>query len=224
MAYRTIQDAVTQVARHMSLVAGEVTPYSPDLIVSYLQGAHEIIKDEAEWQEMILWYQRTLDGTSGKITESLPYDDWKKIRRIYHESFQTPLPLLSKYVNPLASTLLLGYRGMAPEEDLTTGTNRYLVQFYPITLTGEVLFHIERDIDFTDMETVLPIDWWLHVYHASWQYALDDGTNPGQIAKYEKLYNDKLEAIRAKENSRPLLTQPNQVIPNDWFEQDAPYT
>ena len=118
---------------------------------------------------------------------------------------------------------MMGYRGMTPEEDLTTGDNRYLVNFYPLTLSGQVLFQVERDIDFTDMNITLPIDWWLHVYHASWQYALDDGTNPGQIAKYEKLYNDKLANIKAKENSRPILTQPNQVIPNDWFEQDAPY-
>jgi hypothetical protein len=63
-----------------------------------------------------------------------------------------------------------------------------------------------------------------HVYHASWQYALDDGTNPGQVTKYELLFNRRLSQIRSKEASRPVLLQPNQVIPNDWFEQDAPYT
>jgi hypothetical protein len=146
MGTSTIQDAITQVARHMSLVDGQVSPYSPDLIVSYLQGAHEFIKDEEDWQEMTLWYNRTLDGSTGKMTQTLPFKDWKKIKRVYHESFQTPLPMLSNYVNPLASTLLLGYRGMAPSEDLTTGDNRYLIMFYPLTLAGRVLLHVERDI------------------------------------------------------------------------------
>lgn len=224
MGTSTIQDAITQVARHMSLVDGQVSPYSPDLIVSYLQGAHEFIKDEEDWQEMTLWYNRTLDGSTGKMTQTLPFKDWKKIKRVYHESFQTPLPMLSNYVNPLASTLLLGYRGMSPTEDLTTGDNRYLIMFYPLTLAGRVLLHVERDIEWTNPDAELPIDWWLHVYHASWQYALDDGTNPGQVTKYELLFNRRLSQIRSKEGSRPVLLQPNQVIPNDWFEQDAPYT
>lgn len=223
MAYSTIQDAVNQVARHMSLVNGQnMTPYSPELIVSYLHGAHQYIMGESEWQEMVLWYQRTLDGTTGKITETIPCTDWKKIKRLYHESLITPMPLLSSYANPIASVLLLGYKGLAASEDLT-GDNRYLIRCYPLTLSGQLLFQIEQEIDWTNMDTVLPIDWWLHVYHASWQYALDDGTNPGQVDKYETLFNKRLGQVRAMENSRPVLAQPNQVIPNEWFEQDAPY-
>ena len=109
MPYRTLGEAVEQVARHMSLVNGEnMTPYSPELLVSYLNAAHRFIVDENEWSEMVLWYNRTLDGVTGKITQTIPCLDWKEIRRVYHESFITPLPLLSSYANPIASTLLLG--------------------------------------------------------------------------------------------------------------------
>ena len=141
MAYRTIGDAVTQVARHMSLVNGNgMTPYSPELIVSYLHRAHTHIVDKGDWSEMELWYYRTLDGTTGKITQTIPgITDWKNIKRVYHQSFRTPLPVLSSYTNPLASTLMLGYRGLPPEEDITVGSDRYLVMFYPLTLTGQVL-------------------------------------------------------------------------------------
>lgn len=224
MPYRTLGEAVEQVARHMSLVNGEnMTPYSPELLVSYLNAAHRFIVDENEWSEMVLWYNRTLDGVTGKITQTIPCLDWKKIRRVYHESFITPLPLLSSYANPIASTLLLGYRGLPPEDDVQTGNDRYLVQFFPLSLQGRCLFQVERTVDWTNLDTVLPIDWWLHVYHASWQYAADDGTNPAQMSKYEALFNSRMKQITAKENSRPVLLQPNQVIPNEWFEEDAPY-
>lgn len=225
MPFRTLGEAVKQVAAHMSLVNGNgMTPYSPELIVSYLHRAHTHIVDDGDWSEMELWYTRTLDGSTGKITQTIPgITDWKNIKRIYHESFMTPLPVLSTYVNPLASTLMLGYRGLPPEEDIQTGTNRYLVMFYPITLVGQVLFNIEREIDWTNMETVLPIDWWAHVDYASWAYAMDDGTNPAQASKFETSFNLRMNQVRARENARPVLLQPNQVIPNEWFEIDAPY-
>jgi hypothetical protein len=223
MPYETLGEAVDQVARHMSMVNGEnMTPYSPELIVSYLNRAHAHIMSEAEWGEMVLWYQRTLDGSTGKITETIPCKDWKKIRRVYHESLITPLPVLSSYANPLASTLLLGTRAIPRGEDLT-GNNRYLLYFYPLTLEGQVLFNIERTVDWTNMDEVLPIDWWLHVDFASWLYAADDGTNPVQLSKYETSFNLRMKQVMAEENSRPVLLQPNQVIPNEWFEQDAPY-
>lgn len=223
MPYETLGEAVEQVARHMSLINSDgVTPYSPDLIISYLNRAHEHIMEEGEWGEMTEWYTRTLDGATGRVTEAIPVKDWKRIKRVYHESMITPLPMLSNYANPLASTLLLGVRPVPRGDDLT-GDGRYLLYFYPLTLTGQVLFHIEKKIDWSDMDEVLPIDWWLHVDYASWAYALDDGTNPGQASKYENSFNIRMNQMKAKENSRPVLMQPNQVIPNEWFEEDAPY-
>lgn len=225
MAQSTVRDAIVQVARHLSLVPGtNMTPYSEDTILAYIIQAHELIVDENDWDEMTVWRTRTLDGTNGLITVLIEdVTDWKKIKRIYHDAYQTPLPRLSSYINPLTSTLLNGYRGLPPEED-NDGDGRYLVRFYPATLTGNVLFQIEREIDFTDDTTILPIDWWLHVYYASWLYACDDGTNSVQIDKYSQLMKKRMNQVTAKENSRHSFAQPNQLIPNDWWESDAPYS
>ena len=225
MPQRTLRDAVTQVVRNMSLTNGvNMTPYSDDTIVSYLIAAHEQIMGEAEWSEMIVWRDRTLDGVNGLVTELITdTDDWKKIRRIYHESAQTPMAMLSSYTNPQTTMIGFGYRGLPPEEDNTGIGGRYLVRFYPPTLTGRVMFQIERSLDFTDDTTVLPVDWWLHVYIASWMYAADDGTNPAQLQKYMQLADKRMKQINAAENSRHSFTNPNQSIPNEWFEDDSPY-
>jgi hypothetical protein len=227
MAYKTLSEAKTQVIRNMSLTDGtNMTPYSDDLVTSYLAAAHQHIVDEHEWAEMVIWRPRTLDGVTGLVTELITdTDDWKDIRRVYHETAMTPLGLLTSYVNPLTSSLMYGYRGLPPEED-HDGSGKYLVRFYPPTLQGRVIFDLNRHIDFTSDPDllVLPIDWWLHVYIASWMYANDDGTNPGQIQKYQTMMAKRMAQVTAKENSRPSYLQPNQLIPNDWWEADAPYS
>lgn len=227
MPQRTLRDAVTQVVRNMSLVDGtNMTPYSDDTVVSYLISAHELILGEHEWAEMTVWRPRVLDGVAGLVTELITdTDDWKKIKRIYHELWQTPLPVVGQYTNPIFNTMLMqGYRGLPPEEDNTTDGGKYLVRFYPNNLTGNVLFNIEREIDFTADETVLPVDWWLHVYYASWQYALDDGTNPAQADKYMQLSQKRLKQVTARENSRPTTSMPNSIMPTQWWEEDAPHS
>jgi hypothetical protein len=211
----------------MSLTNGvNMTPYSDDTVASYLAAAHEHIMGESEWSEMIVWRPRVLSGVDGLVTELITdTDDWKKVRRIYHELYQTPMPVLTSYVNPLFdSSLAQGYRGLAPEEDNQTPGGKYLVKFYPYNLTGNVLFQIERSINMLDDTTVLPIDWWLHVYFASWMYACDDGTNPVQIDKYLKLADKRLKQINAAENSRPTSSMPGSITPTMWWEDDAPYS
>lgn len=224
--YETVGDAITEVAGLVGLTNGQgMTPYSPDLVRSYLVSAHALIRGSAEWDEMVQWYPRTLDGTIGKITQLIPdIKDWKRIRRIYHESFQTPLALLSSYSNPLTSTLLCGFRPLAPPDDNTVGTGRYLVQFYPATLTGNVLFQIEREIDWTNSEEVIPIDFWWHVWTAAWFWATGDGGNAAQAQQFLQLITERKKQVNADQSSRHSWAQPNQMTPNDWWEQDAPYS
>lgn len=224
MVDSTIGDAITDIARHMGMVNGQnMTPYSDDTCLMYLRRAHKLIKDESEWDEMILWRERTLDGSTGKITQLITdTTDWKDVKRVYHESMQTPLPRISSYVNPLTSTLQWGYRGLDPASD-NTGEGKYLIQFYPATLTGRVLIQLDRSIDWTNRETILPIDYDWHVYLAAHMWAAQDGTNPVQIANLKDLLQTRKDQIMDKENSRPVSTQPNQLIPNDWWEADAPY-
>lgn len=226
MANRTIDDAIVDVARFMSLVSAPgMTPYSDDAAVMFLRYAHEHIRDVSDWDEMTLWRTRTLDGVTGLITVLIDdTQDWKDIDRIYHESMQTPMAKLSTYANPLTSTLLFGYRGLDPASDNTIGDGRYLVQFYPATLQGQVLFQLARTIDFTDRDTVLPIDYSWHVFKAAHMWACQDGTNPVQIDNLAKLLHERENVVMSKENSRPVNAQPNQLMPNDWWEADAPYS
>lgn len=227
LTFRTIGDAIREVSKNMGLTNGRnMNPYSNEMVVSLLARAHAHVLLEHEWDEMVRWVARTLNGTTGLVTQLVPNcTDWKNIRRIYQAGFQTPLVRLNTYVNPIESpSLQLGYRGLAPEDDNLTSSGKYLVQFYPPTNDAQVLFQIQREIAWEDPEYVLPIDFWLHVDTASWFWACDDGANPAQQEKFQQLMKKRMAQVTAAENSRPSSSQPNQLTPNEWWENDAPYS
>ena len=206
-------------------MASTLTPYSDDTIVSYLVAAHQHIIGEAEWSEMMVWRPRVLDGVTGLITELITdTDDWKSVARIYHELYRTPLPVLSSYQNPIFNTALMqGYRGLRQRK-----TTRLLasISYASIRRTSQATCcsELHRKPDFTKDELVIPIDWWLHVYIASWMYAADDGTNPAQLDKYMKLGQKRLGQVMAMENSRPTTHSPENMMPSQWWEEQSPYT
>lgn len=225
MPQETVGEAIAEIARRCNFTnAPGMTPYSDDMAMSFFVSAFEDLMDEHEWDELVYWQERTLDGVNGLVTQLVTgCKDWKKIKRIYHESQQTPMALLSSYTNPLTSTLLFGYRSIGIDE-ITGPNGRYLVRFYPLTLTGRVLFQIERTLDFTDRDAIVPVDWWYCVYFACWQWATSDMGNVAQANMYASLMKRRMGQIMDKESSRPSQAQPNQMVPNEWFEQDAPYS
>lgn len=223
MAKTTVAEAITQIARNMSLVAGtNMTPYSPETAMAMLDLTHQMIRDEQEWHDFNGTFNRVLDGVTGTITEGITtVSDPKDINRIYHESSMTPLPKVSLYNNKLISTTLIGFDFLSRAED--PGPAYKLVVFYPIILTGNVRIEADLSFDMYNPATVIPVDWWLHVLGASWQWAMDDGTNPAQITKYETLYNMRLKQVKGKENNQPISLDPYAAIPDIWFEGDDPY-
>lgn len=225
----TVAEAVVQVARNLSLVSGNnVQPYSGEQIVGYLEGAHQLIIDtdpQLEFPDLMQSYTRTLDGVTGFITQTVPDTvgaiTSARIKRVYSDSQNRPLPLLSNYNNPLVTSFPYGFRLLGAAEEVAAG-GKYLIQVFPITLGGQIQIQLEVDFDLSDPKTVIPIDWWLHVYHASWQYAADDGTNQLQIEKYKNLYNERFNQVKARLLTAPISLDPLNTIPNQWSEYDSP--
>lgn len=223
----TVAEAIVQVARNMSLVTGHgVQPYSEDQIIGMLEGAHQFIVDEGpEWPDLMTPYTRTLDGTTGLITEKIT-DVYgaltsARVKRVYHSASNRPLPIISNYSNLLVNTFPYGYRLLGMREETAT-QGKYLIQFYPNTTEGQVVIQVMEDFDLSDPKEVIPIDWWLHVYHASWQYATDDGTNMGQVEKYKNLYNIRMKQCIARLSTHSYSMDPMNTVPTQWMEYDTP--
>jgi hypothetical protein len=225
MAFVTVDDAIREVALGMSMVNGQgMTPYSDDLIISLLQQANEFIRLEQVWSENTLTFNRTLDGTTGRITVGIPstsVSDPKKIFRVYHESSMKPAPKLSGYVNTDIATQAFGYTLLSSADD--PGPQKLLIQWFPITLTGDVIYVAKANWDFTNRDLEVPISFWLHVYRALWSYAVNDGTNPAQMDAYKSNYNEMLVRVKEEENARPISMDPYNAIPDNWIESDDIY-
>jgi hypothetical protein len=225
MAFVTVQDAIREVALGVSLINGSgMTPYSDDMITSLLQQAHQFINKEQVWSDSILTYNRVLDGTTGRITVGIPsteVSDAKKVFRAYHESSMQPAAKLSGYVNTDIATSIYGYTLISKVQD--PGPQKLLLQWYPATLTGSVIYLAKAQYDFTDYDMEIPIDFWLHVYRALWQYAVSDGTNPAQMEAYQDNYNKTLALVKGEENARPLQMDPYSITPDIWIESDDSY-
>jgi hypothetical protein len=85
------------------------------------------------------------------------------------------------------------------------------------------MFQIDREVDWSDDSQILPIDFWLHVWGAAMMWGAADAANEAQLAQNTKFFGARMKQVKARENSRPSFSNPNQLQPNDWWEQGAPY-
>lgn len=215
-----VAQAIKRVALNISLVTGEnMQPYSDDQLGQYLADAHDMITTKATWPEMVTTLTRTLDGTTGKPTVAFaPSDgitDYKQIKFVYVDSVRRALPLSSGYQNPLLQVPLVSYSVLSIAED---PNKQFFIKINPMTTVGRMSIVANLKADLTDPETVIPIDDLLHVYLATWMYAVDDATNPGQVEKYLNLYNDRWKDIRADVNVGPYAMNPFNGPIEQWFE------
>lgn len=204
----------------MSLVQGQgMQPYSDDQIGGYLSDSHDDITSEAVWPEMVTTLFRTLDGTTGKATVAFSLadgvTDYKQIKHVYVDSVRRELPLSSGYQNPLLQVPLVSYSVLSIKDD---PNKQFLIKINPPTTAGQLAIVANLKADLSNPTTVIPIDDLLHVYRATWMYAVDDATNPGQVEKYLNLYNNRWKTIRANVNTGPYAMNPFNGPIEQWFE------
>lgn len=227
LTFTTVNDAIRETAQLMSLINGEnMTPYSDQLILSLLVQANQKVIAENTWSDCTLTYIRTLDGVTGQTTAGIPIaevDDAKKIHTLYHDSSNKPVARLSGYINPSIATWGFGYQLINKTQDpIVTGTRKF-IQWYPLTLTGNVMYKATAMFDLTTRTNDIPIDFWSHVYWAAWLYANMDGTNPAQMEAFKVNYNDSIQAAIDMENERKTTLDPWMATPDQWVESDDPY-
>lgn len=218
----TVAEAIVKVARNMSLIEGQnMSPYSDDQISQYLSNAHDMLTSKYTWPELTASFQKTLDGSTGKVTVAFTaangITDYKQIKHIWSENVLRELPQISGVVNPLQQSSVIGYTILNITED---PTKQYLFKIQPITWTGQIMIQANLKADFSDPTTVIPIDDLLHIWIATWMYAEDDATNPAQAEKYLKLWEDRIKDVRSNVNTGPYALNPFNGPLDQWFMLD----
>lgn len=218
-----VSEAIVKVALNMSLVNGTgMSPYSDDQVAQYLSNAHDMLTEKYVWPELVSSFIKTLDGSTGKVTVAFNAADgltsYRQIKHIYSENVQRELPILSGVINPLMQSSVIGYRPLNIKDD---PTGQYIFAIQPVTWAGRIAIVANLKADFNNPDTVIPIDDLIHIWMATWMWAEDDATNPGQADKYLKLWQDRIIDIRSNVNIGPYALNPFNGPLDTWWMLDV---
>lgn len=219
-----VATAIQKVALNMSLVTGQnMSPYSEDQVQNYLSNAHDMIIEKWVWPELIETAFKTLDAVTGKATVAFNAADgiysYRQIKHVYLDSVYRELPQVSGAVNPLIQTFSYGYSVLSIRED---PSKQFLIKIQPPTTSGQMAIVYNLKADFSNPDTVIPIDDLLHIWIATWMWAEDDATNPGQAEKYANLWQDRAIDIRSNVNTGPYALNPFNGPNQTWWESGYP--
>lgn len=218
----TVAEAIVKVARNLSLVVGQnMSPYSDDVLGQYLANANLLLMEKLSWPELLVTSVKTLDGTTGKATVAFSSTDllatYRRIKAVYWEGMRGKVPMITNYNNTLFDPV--PEIGWLPTNIVDDPNRQYVVKLKPVTLTGRMAIVYDATADFDDPDTVIPFDELLHIWIATWMWAEDDGTNPGQAEKYLNLWQDRLKDVQGNMNSGPIALEAFNGPTSTWWEQ-----
>lgn len=213
MLEKTVIDIVTQAERELHQSAGmSVQVYSQDQLAMLVQNSFDLIFDDVthRWKRFERATIYTLDGTTGHTTTpvSTIYKHYEDIQHVY----------------PGSSTRALANWGGGNPSAITGGTAVFvapgdtdIIKVYPSTASGQItVVGKARPDRFTIRDTV-PFDAATVAYLTAWQYAVDDGTNPGSAEKLRQLYEQRYKQMKLNSSKEPIaLNSSYGNLPMSW--------
>lgn len=219
----TVGEVVNDVIRELSQVPGQATQiYSTPRMTQHVQDAVLMELEEIWWPHLIFYQQTAVDPDTGIPVDDLgpsvglPFvDDFTSIYAVWLEGAKKPLPSLPLGTNPFtlvgqSNRLYIGPSAAVPHRPLKVwppAANNIVVGLYkqptlPMTLDDDIL-----------------LDRLLITYDACWMYAVDDGTIPAQVNKFQTMaVNRRKQMIAATNQHASLLDDRVGTIPNQWME------
>lgn len=227
----TVQQIVDATIIELSQVPGSSTQiYATPRILQYVQDAFDFCFQQNWWVSYVSFVTGTLDGVTGLLTTDIiptspdntgnvPISSHTNIHNCYVGGTNRIIRALPPRMNPLllASSSSSGGSPLYRVGDYTL-VNRP-VKFYPPTAVGTIVMEVRQEplhpFGLTDK---IYIDQLMLVLGACYMYAADDGTNPGQINKFQSMFMKRLSDMIAAENDEaPLQLDPR--IPIGWEMQ-----
>lgn len=228
MKFTTKTSLITEVEQRLYQVSGTgVQIYSEDVIVKFLQHKLDMLFSKRFWAHFCQWHTLTLVGSGGAHDFDFSASDvnvkhFTDIRVVYRENSDRPLPSLnSRNRNPYNIT------GDTPRyvEPLATAASSYatkLFRVWPLTATGTLYVHARTyPSKLVDIEGSAEVEFDADALAlgAAWEYAEDDGTNPGAAQKLQTLFEQRVGQLEKDADAQPFELAPGSTdIPEQWFE------
>lgn len=221
----TLQEIVEEVIRRLSEVPGLGTQvYAEERIVRLVNSAFKFIRTHAEWPELMQWYTRTLDGTTGKVTVPLinvlgPKD----LKAVFPENSDRKLSILptSINVNKLIGATSRWVQLLGVIDDPLVNDARYLFKVWPIQSTGNLNILVKHNRVWGDshMEDEMWLDDEAIVLHCCMREANSDGANPAEQNDFSEQFKDRMRQLTRDNHRFPTELNPGGVTtPYTWFD------
>ena len=204
-----VSDIVSDVITELSMVAGVSTQiYASPKIQQHVQDALIMLVDAQWWPELMDFYPSPTqnaagttvvpDGVTGLLTADFvspkknhKLNRFQDIQWVRPASTNIPLKILPPNYNPY---LLAGTSALYMSPDTTYALRPFMIWPQSSADTLVVRARSYPIIPISSTDTVY-LDRLMLTYCACWMYSTDDGTNPGQIAKYEGLFEKRLTQV-----------------------------
>lgn len=227
-AHATVGNIVDAVITEMSQVPGQATQiYATPRITQHVQDA-VLLEIEEMWWPMLMMYQQVgIDFTTGLPVADLRgpisfIDEWSDIAAVYPDGSNRKIPELPQSVNPytLNSSGNAG-RPAYISADMTMDHRPFRV--WPAVNYNVVVHARQRPALPMSVTDRVYLDRLLLIYDACWMYAVDDGTIPAQVNKFQVLAANRRRRIKAAYASQPLLLDPSQGVGDHLGIADTTY-
>ena len=211
----TLAELITRTTARLSMVAGTgVQTYAEDRIGEMIQHKFDVLFEENFWPQFCTWAEWTLDGTLGVVTTDLTnlVKRVEDIQVIYRDGSVRPITKLKAGVtNPFlfSGTIPIHYDGLSDDNRFTR-----VFQIWPKTSTGTIAVHYRtKPDDFVGTDTV-DFDAQALILGATYDYLEDDGTNPNATAKFENMFESRVDQLKSSFDDGVISLDDSNPPPN----------
>lgn len=217
-----VSTIVDQAIVELSQVPGVNTQvYASARLLQYVQDAFDMVFQQHKWNAYGSWWIATLDGSTGSITSdilpnspvlqstrSIPVTDYNNIVLCFPAGTNIIVRELPSRRNPY---LLSGSVPIYREANYTN-VNRP-IRFYPLDATGTVVMRVlQEPLHPFALTDLIYIDSLMLALGAAYFYAVDDGTNPAQITKFQSMFLKRMNDMISAESDVVLELDPRYPI------------
>lgn len=195
--------------------------YAEDRIANMLQEKFNFVWDEMQWPDYTRWNEYTLDGTLGITT--LPVEGltrFEDIISVFAQDSNYPLKRFHMQTPPGR------YDGNQPRwymrYPVGTSVDRIL-RVVPYKATGTISVNYKAKPTSFGPDDMVYMDEDLLILGAAYDYAEDDGSNPGQIEKFQIAFETRLKQLKREDAMKPLDIDPRiSDYPTGWYDYGGP--
>ena len=206
MAAPTVQDVVKAAITELSQVPGLATQiYATPRLQQFVQNAFLLEQQEMWWPQLSFHHTIAIDPATGMLTADVvgpigPANDYGDIRAVFPSDSNRALPELPLSMNP---TMVTGSRFRFIRS--STAQENRPVRVLPAGVSGSVtVVFMQTPTMPMALTDKVYLDQLLLLYDACWMYAVDDGTVPAQVNKYQVLASNRRKKMLAQFTQHPL--------------------